>query len=635
MTLQDLENPTRAGARSRWTRLWITVAVIAALYAGLWWYPHRQLRDGTARAETCFADIEETGQGDPSVCEQSLAVARALPWTSHDAKTELEGEDRRASQIALRLAVVRDLDRGARDRLAERLAQSGHAGDVLAVGAHAALVAHARELSARDAVFAVFAMGAAAALGNVAALRDIAKLAPQDGGSVGVDFAHDRAKLACLFGDAAAFKQAISQLEQAIERPDDGLSPGLSQDHRKFAREEAARLRDLCDPQPAAPDGEDAYRAAWLQLVAGHSPAKPTRGGFGIDADIIWRDSLHAMGDVDPKDYAGEVRAGDLFDDNLRGDRTPWSILFDEDEAPAPDRDDDTAKLVVAFADAAKPEVAHTYRLQGYALSLHAAAGWARRGDLVRAKASVAAATAAAHHSDLAQVEHRLRLGLVPYLHLVGDLDGALAELDAATAQDPHARVGVEPALLFVALNRLDDAWTAIAGASTERAGDFRHNVRWLRAALALRTHRPYGAEIPALPVANVEDPVEYYYPLAIAAPDKQPQLRLFPDGHGRQLGSGHLMLANKAVLPAVLYVAGAGAGGGDIEVWLDMLMARGDFDSSNPVVNAMARAEAARWRGDTAAAKQWDDRVAALRTLVKDDRSAYLLDELTNVAKP
>jgi hypothetical protein len=77
------------------------------------------------------------------------------------------------------------------------------------------------------------------------------------------------------------------------------------------------------------------------------------------------------------------------------------------------------------------------------------------------------------------------------------------------------------------------------------------------------------------------------------------------------------------AVMPAVIYVIGRAAGTGNVEAWLDAAFGASVDD---PQVIASARAEAARWRGDAAAAKRWDDRLAAMRALVKDDRSAYLL---------
>jgi hypothetical protein len=367
---------------------------------------------------------------------------------------------------------------------------------------------------------------------------------------------------------------------------------------------------------------------------AGRSPSRPTRGGYGLEAEIIWLDTLHATGDVDPQDYAWEVSAGTLVDRYGSGSRTPWQILADDKEPSSPARDDDTAKLVLGFADAAKPDLAHTYRLQVYVLSLHAAAGWARRGDMARAKASVAVASAAAHHKDLDKLGALVRRGLVPYLHLVGDVDAALAELDAAAALDRSAKIDlVEQGLLLVAANRLDDAWKAIEPLDVEGTDFDKRTVAWLRAALALRLHRDFGKTVPFYSRMSISSSVGYYYPLAIAAPDKQPLMRLFPDENERTIRSYPPLYAD-AVLPAAYYVAGVGAGKGDVEVWLDALTGT-SLDQGKPIVTALARAEAARWRGDAAAAKQWDDRVAALRSLAKDDRAAYLLDIATSVVSP
>ena len=64
-------------------------------------------------------------------------------------------------------------------------------------------------------------------------------------------------------------------------------------------------------------------------------------------------------------------------------------------------------------------------------------------------------------------------------------------------------------------------------------------------------------------------------------------------------------------VLPAVYFIVGRAAGHGDVEAWLDAATGRATDDAQ---VVAAARAEAARWRGDTAAAKRWDDCLAGMR---------------------
>ena len=57
--------------------------------------------------------------------------------------------------------------------------------------------------------------------------------------------------------------------------------------------------------------------------------------------------------------------------------------------------------------------------------------------------------------------------------------------------------------------------------------------------------------------------------------------------------------------------------------MWLDAITA--DRVLGNPQAVMMMRAEAARWRGDAAAAATWDQRLAAMRALATDDRMAYL----------
>ena len=75
-------------------------------------------------------------------------------------------------------------------------------------------------------------------------------------------------------------------------------------------------------------------------------------------------------------------------------------------------------------------------------------------------------------------------------------------------------------------------------------------------------------------------------------------------------------------VLPAVVFVlARVMAAKGDPEPALDAMFAR--VHPSRTL--ALARAEAARWRGDAAAAKTWETRAAGLEKLLVDDHAAVL----------
>ena len=633
MSLEDPEVPKIGHGTWAWKPYVIAGAAVTVLYVALSWYPHMQVHNGEDRAHKCFDEIDQTGKGDPSACKQSLWLARILPWTSRDAKETAEWMDTRADNLGLQLATIRDLDRAARDRIAEKLARTGHIAPAEDAGAFSVVVAHGRELGVKEAGAANMAARAALHLGDVAAVSELARFVSRDPDSSShQDFARTRVKLACMLGDAATTKQALAELvEQTEAENQKHESPHLAQ----FEAERDALLADLCDPQAPAPSGEDADRAQWFQLIAGRSIARPARGGYGLESEVIWLDSLYASGDKDPADYKWEVSAGELLDRHGYGGITPWSILFDDHEPASPARDDDTAKLVLGFADAAKPDAAHTYRLQAYVLSLHAAAGWARRADMPHAKASVAVAVAAAHHKDLKQLAPMLGRGLVPYLHLAGDIDGALAELDAASALDHTAKIDViEQTLLLMSANRLEDAWKAIQPLPVEGDDSNHRNAAWLRAALALRLHRDYGTRVPYFSQSTISSAVGFYYPLAIAKPDKQVMMRLQPDESEHRITTRYPWFSGDGVLPAAYFVAGAGAGKGDVEVWLDAVST--DVGGRNsPLVIAMARAEAARWRGDAAAAKQWDDRVAALRTLSKDDRSAYLLSIAPEFTEP
>src|SRR5688572_6052656 len=62
----------------------------------------------------------------------------------------------------------------------------------------------------------------------------------------------------------------------------------------------------------------------------------------------------------------------------------------------------------------------------------------------------------------------------------------------------------------------------------------------------------------------------------------------------------------------------------GDVEVWLDRILP--NYSSPTLGVTAMrARAEAARWAGDSASAARWDERAAKLEERFGDPKRACL----------
>ena len=67
-----------------------------------------------------------------------------------------------------------------------------------------------------------------------------------------------------------------------------------------------------------------------------------------------------------------------------------------------------------------------------------------------------------------------------------------------------------------------------------------------------------------------------------------------------------------RLVQPALFFVVGQAASGGDVEAWLDATFSL--FNRKFWNIPAMrARAEAARWRGDDVAAAAWTERAAKL----------------------
>ncbi len=148
-------------------------------------------------------------------------------------------------------------------------------------------------------------------------------------------------------------------------------------------------------------------------------------------------------------------------------------------------------------------------------------------------------------------------------------------------------------------------------------------SIRWVRAALALRLRRPLDVDLPPAP----ERPGPGQAPdLTLAywwsAATGDARLRRARRWHASSMGYGFAGLAS--VLPAVLYVVGHAAGEGQVEVWLDSIATSESIDQQAMM---SARAEAARWRGDRAAMKRWEQQLAAHRALATDDRTAALID--------
>jgi hypothetical protein len=103
---------------------------------------------------------------------------------------------------------------------------------------------------------------------------------------------------------------------------------------------------------------------------------------------------------------------------------------------------------------------------------------------------------------------------------------------------------------------------------------------------------------------------------------------RAAPPDERRALRYAALQRRGDAPPALVAYLATAGEllgeGEGDVEVWLDAFLAM-DAQRFSYRHLLFARAEAARWRGDTASAALWRKRYEALQAVAADPRQAEI----------
>ena len=634
--------------RRRRTR--IAVLIILVLCVFFAWFPSWSVSRAKAHARACLDHLEKTGDGEASSCRQGglLWLPRHVPWTWSDAGEQRTKIDEEVDEVQLWLAARRDLDRAARDReaagiVAEQPQHSYYSWAVLErAGTMAPLYPHAGEL--RRNFDRMVALVAAVRDGDEQAMRAIASLPSLDDED---RYRFDAVKgmVWCALGDGKAGLAALATAHAGSAQHDEKES----EDDFKhgFARVAAAeaessmtkriKLAELAcgTDRDVQLDSMEGALAQWIRTVAsgGSHAAPPAQTSLWSGLEVAEVDLMVLAGDTDPTHYAALFHPG-LEADLEKGMPTPWEILdrsgvpSEHEEPDAPAWDDVAAQRLAALADglpAKQADLAAALRWGAMTISLDAAPGWVRRGDLARARASVQLALALAHRPELAA--HDAAWLVIPYLHLAGDAAGAAAEL--ATVPSDRTEGAVERALLLADAGKLDDAWKALEpGLRDEHEGFARDEASWVRAALALRLGRPLDlkvstpepGEMPRDTHEDFEDLGTWWQGVNAPA-DRLRELRW-------KLGTVDGTLEtypelDTAVLSAQLFVIGKLAGTGDVEVWLDVVCADRTLD---PQVLASARAEAARWRGDTAAAAQWDHRLAALRALGKDDRAEYLL---------
>ena len=629
--------------RPRWWRYFGIAAALALAVFAVGRFARWSVDHASERWHDCANTLFETGDGDARACAQSgwLVLPKLVPWTRADARQLASDIAGSVASDSLTIATVRDLDRTARDRAATELIAASSSepfpdsfyspgGRLHRLGALDALVAHGAELKSASELD--LALTTAIELGDSAALKRLAAV-PVPSGGVSWEAELSIGAVKCALGDKAGGLAALGRAEVGFHNG----NPTLNYREAEFA--ELA-----CDPTRTVHlENYDDSLVGYVRAIAG-GPAVPPRDEqlYGEGARLGGLELAHQVGGTRAANYLPYIaQYGQLTLAPTPGWHTPWALLnaaLDQPRAPA--WADATATKLIELASAAKPVAkAHaddlddpvaadpaTYlRWAALVLELDAATGWARRGDVARSKAAANQAVALARDPGLVKLVPDAPDLLVSALEVADDWAGAEQVLDVegvAQADNVGLRA-IQRSLVLAHRGKLAEASAALDPALTASLDTTSTQlVRWLRAAFALGSNQQRGFTLPRAPIKitpSVESPAVLAYWIAAATGDATTQRHMRWASYNEDGDTFNL----EPVLPAMFYVVGRAAGNGDVELWLD---AYTQAIIADPQALASARAEAARWRGDSAAAKRWDDRLAAQRALVHDDTSAFLL---------
>jgi hypothetical protein len=655
--LRPLPTPLPPRPRRRWVHIAFAAVVCVAAVTLV---PTFLLSRAELRAEGCFADIIKRGDGDPQGClpqPYELALARRLPWLARDAVRVSTTTGQRAAVIAYDLATcIKPSATARKEAFAAVVAsQTGALGDLDASlteldGAFAELIELGLESDDKELRAAAF--GAARA---TAALEPLERLSGASDASEPARLNLRRGALLCLVGERALGVRALGHANEAHRATSDhGDDYGLASLALLACGQGADTAVDARNVRPE-------YRPALAALDASFGTIEALdrlRALFdGVDKQLIGEHRLRLLPSVVGDTLPPLVEAlaliapsrGPAARLDLDALRTPWTLLDAGDLAATVLVDPPAAaRAALTFEELAR--LAGTTPLQcvgpecpvAVALSmpqplfteaarmlwLEAATEFLRRGGN---DAALEAARRA-----LALTPPRRRHQSAALFLAAGDPKAALATLEPqAEGGDPGADdqtvMHINAALAFMHQGKLRAAYReaelgyAAAAAALDAPSDdepvpivMRRRdeqlkaAAWLWAALALPSDK--GREVaPLLKDAGSGPAAEW---LELALLDE-------PTRKSRRWGLA-LRDIPSMVVPAAMYLAaGAVPADAEVEVWLDRVFSR--EHERLPLRSMLARAEAARWRGDRGAERLWAERATRVRKLIVDYRSALL----------
>jgi len=668
---RPMSGPRQPVRRRRFRIGLAALALVILAGAAVTLLPMYLLSRAKHHASDCFRQIIKTGAGDPDRClpgPRAIALAERVPWFAGEATQLRQDTAYRAADLTYgqatairpnaeaRSAAVDGLFRSApgwfepRHSVASRLAPwqalQGAFDDLTRVA-----------VASEDPALRGYAFKSARAIAAIEPLRDLSL-----GGAPTDHFALNLARgaMLCMLGETAGGAVALRHADQLVqEHSDEGEGYGR------------ARLALLaCGPGAAEPGAPPplppAMRAAAAALAASHgTDAGLDEVGALLDdrsAALIGEHRLRIASflirETKPDPVAALAilvpRTGPAAKLDLATARTPWVLL------------DGSTTLAAVLVDPAAAETAAAHlqqllaalgdeplRCAGQECPVEVALTMPDRllreaARMLWFEAAVEHARAGRRDEALGAINHATELTpdrrkhASAAVHLaVGDAEGArqaiAPSLGAKVALPPtlRTRALINEALALAHLGRTKEAHRTAQeafmaaleadskppaedhpgyAAPQERAAD-RRAAAWLWAALALEVDQ--GGETIALlrETGGAE----------LAALAQWLELATMNEEERRPLRwSLRLQRPPSSVLPAVMALAARVAPGDtDREVWLDRLFH--DEQRRQPVRGMLARAEAARWRGDPDAERRWLERAARLRKLQVDYPTSLL----------
>lgn len=673
----------RKNARRR--RVIRTLAVVLAGSYALWFaashLPQWLVKQGHHAAVDCFNDSWEHANVDPKTCVEHerrwIFLAKVWPWTRKEAKYN-EALDRfEGYGYALEDAVATHPDAGARkvalDGLFEAAKDPALAENAVVIASLAKgfLAGAFEELSTHDAGDAGhdawdYVLESAIVVGDVEAIKRVARVERPDKYAWSFDL--QRGAWLCLLGDRPSGLKALALADKEYRE-------AITSSYEGWLN---ARLSIVACGGTEADVGFDPRRVGEFEqhemdaLIASTDPSKPISGEAylvehrsgsimeGADrlpfVALAIVEKAHDPEQLLPLIDSGNYREGAVVTPHLEAFLTPGVVLHaesgmfgDQPYAVAIEPLEHAATILEAAATSAKESYpapkeedysdldysghrkelrAHPkkyLRNAAWAMWFAASVEWARRGERERAHAAIDHAMALTAEGEL--LTRVLSAGI--YL-TVGD-HARVLEIDRPIIAGPYADAShggdrmvleMQCALALAGLGKFDEAYDAAKRAhdlgAAEPKGDametFLNDLAWLHAALGLKVGKvdevaaPEGAPLLSEPLAP--------WLARAKLPEEQRKVSRRQDFS--------MPTASRMVAAAYFFVVGTSAeGAGDVEVWLDHVfassMARGGR------AEMLARAEAARWRGDAKAAEKWESRAKTLVSYVHDHGTSLL----------